>query len=392
MKILFIAPRFPYPLHKGDQLTVFRRLIEVSKHHEITLLSFSDSDSLEGVDKIKPYCTGGVYTIPYHGYLSFLVAGLRGLVSSLPFQVLLFQSGKFRHVLQKILAEQKFDLVHIFLLRMASYRNLVKDVPCVIDLVDSMSLNIERRMVFEKGIKRVIFGKELCRLIPYEKMLGRQFSQMILTAEKDKEYFGTDNITLIPSTVSVREFYPLWEKHCAKRIAFSGNLSYAPNIHAVLWFIEKVYPILVCRDIDFELVIIGKNPAADILRAVEGKERICLTGYVESMNEALNSVGIAVAPMQSGSGMQGKILEAMACGLPVITTCVGKGSIGAGTAHGLYMADTPECFAEIIIDLLKDGETIKQAGRCARRFIEENHDTEGTLNILEEIYQSAVEG
>jgi len=387
MKILFIAPRFPYPLHKGDQLTVYRRLIEVSKRHEVTLLSFFDEDIQEGLDKIKPYCKGGIYTIPHHWYFSFLSAGFHALISFMPLQVLLFQSGKFRSMLKKILTEQRIDLVHIFLLRMAPYRNFVKDIPCIIDLVDSMSLNIERRMRFEKGVKKLIFGEELRRLQRYEKIVGSQFSQMILTAEKDKAYFGTENITLIPSTVSVKEFYPIWGKHCARRIAFSGNLSYAPNIHAVLWFVEKVYPILVSRNIDFEFVIIGKNPAADILRAAKGKEHIRLTGYVESMNEALNSVGIAVAPMQSGSGMQGKILEAMACGLPVVATTIGKGSIQADESQGLYRADEPEKFAEAIIELLQDKKKINLLGKNAQVFINKEHDTDKTLDVLEGIYQ-----
>lgn len=390
MRLLFLAPRFPYPFHKGDQLTVYRRLLAVHEKHEVTLLSFSDVMNPDGMEHIQSLCRGGVHLVRHGSYAPFFYGALKGIVSSLPLQVLLFQSREFAQRLTELLRQAHFDVVHFFMLRMVPYRKHVKNIPCVIDLVDSMSLNIERRIPFEHGIKKWVFQEELRRLVRYERFIGPMFSHMMLTSEKDEAYFDADNITLIPSTISVDEFYPRMEMHEAYRIVFSGNLSYAPNIHAVLWFLHNVYPVLLRKQAVFEFVIVGKNPSPQILKAIEGKRQVCVTGYVDSMNEALNQCGVAVAPMQSGSGMQGKILEAMACGLPVVVTSLGKGAIAATETEGLFVEDTAEGFAERLILLMCDRDRLKLLGKQARGYIEQHHDTAKTNMVLEQIYQQAI--
>lgn len=390
MRLLFLAPRFPYPFHKGDQLTVYRRLLAVHEKHEVTLLSFSDAMNPDGMEHIQSLCRGGVYLVRHGSYAPFFYGALKGIVSSLPLQVLLFQSKQFTQCLTELLRREHFDVVHFFMLRMVPYRKYVRNIPCVIDLVDSMSLNIERRIPFEHGIKKRVFQEELRRLIRYERFVGQMFSHMMLTSEKDETFFDADNITLIPSTVSVNEFYPRMEMHEAHRIVFSGNLSYAPNIHAVLWFLRNVYPVLLRKQAVFEFVIVGKNPSPQILKAIEGKRQVRVTGYVDSMNEALNQCGVAVAPMQSGSGMQGKILEAMACGLPVVVTSLGKGVIAATETEGLFVEDTAEGFAKRLILLMCDRDRLKLLGKQARGYIEQHHDTAKTNMVLEQIYQQAI--
>ena len=388
--MLFLSPRFPYPVHKGDQLTVYRRLLAVHEKHEVTLLSFSDSMNPDGMEHIQSLCRGGVYLVQHGSYAPFFYGALKGIVSSLPLQVLLFQSKQFTQCLTELLRREHFDVVHFFMLRMVPYRKYVRNIPCVIDLVDSMSLNIERRIPFEHGIKKWVFQEELRRLVRYERFIGPMFSHMMLTSEKDEAYFDADNITLIPSTVSVDEFYPRMEMHDPHRMIFSGNLSYAPNIHAVLWFLQNVYPVLLKKQAVFEFVIVGKNPAPQILKAIEGKQQVRVTGYVDSMNDALNQGGVAVAPMQSGSGMQGKILEAMACGLPVVVTSLGKGAIAATETEGLFVEDTAEGFAKRLILLMCDRDRLKLLGKQARGYIEQHHDTAKTNMVLEQIYQQAI--
>lgn len=390
MRLLFLSPRFPYPVHKGDQLTVYRRLLAVHEKHEVTLLSFSDSMNPDGMEHIQSLCRGGVHLVRHGAYVPFFYGALKGIVSSLPLQVLLFQSKQLTQCLTELLRREHFDVVHFFMLRMVPYRKYVRNIPCVIDLVDSMSLNIERRIPFEHGIKKRVFQEELRRLIRYERFVGQMFSHMMLTSEKDERFFDADNITLIPSTVSVDEFYPRMEMHEAHRIVFSGNLSYAPNIHAVLWFLHNVYPVLLRKQAVFEFVIVGKNPSPQILKAIEGKRQVRVTGYVDSMNEALNQCGVAVAPMQSGSGMQGKILEAMACGLPVVVTSLGKGAIAATETEGLFVEDTAEGFAKRLILLMCDRDRLKLLGKQARGYIEQHHDTAKTNMVLEQIYQQAI--
>ena len=141
------------------------------------------------------------------------------------------------------------------------------------------------------------------------------------------------------------------------------------------------------EDIDFELVIAGKNPSNELKKQVSAYRNVWCTGYVKSMADELNKASIAVAPMKSGSGMQGKILEAMSCGLPVITTSLGKGSIGAKNKDGLFIADSPEEFVDLIGRFISNKELSRNYGEKARRYIEKNHDVNSLKNKLSKIYE-----
>lgn len=393
MNVLFIAPRFPFPLRKGDQLTVYRRLVAASKKHCITLLTFAPKREQEqvGLKKIAPYCKGGVITVKfklYEGLYRVLKAFLFG---KMPLQTALYESRLLHESLRNLLLTQKIDIVHFFLLRMDAYRIDTKGVPCVIDLIDSMTLNISRRIKFEKGWKRWGLRKELARVRRLEQHLHLNYNSMILCAEADKKFVPGKQVVLIPSTVFTDEFYPIHVEKIPKSIIFSGNMGYAPNQHAVRFFLEKVFPCLNKKDRSIVFLIAGCNPPENLLVEAEKYDNVKILGAVASMPETLNKAVISVAPMQSGSGMQGKILEAMACGLPVIATSIGKGSIEADEEDGLIVFDRPREMAEGILALIHDEERCNVLGERARQYIVSHHSNERSESIIDDIYMKLLE-
>lgn len=393
MRLLFIAPRFPYPPEKGDQLTVYRRLKVLAKYHDITLLSFIDHDfSEENLEHVRSFCKGGVYTVPFRRSIALFNLLKGSCTTFLPLQNLLYQSKIFQCTLNELLAKHTYDVAHFFLIRMAPYVSSVRKykIPCVLDMVDSMTLNLRRRIPFEKGIARWGIQYEEKRVSTYEREVHSEFDELIVCAKKDLDYIPGENISIIPSAVMTEEFFPKLASRKKHTFIFSGNLSYAPNVHAVEWFMDKVYPLLKWKDIPFSFNIIGRNPAEAIKKSVYGKADVHLVGFVPSMVDALNEASFAIAPMQSGSGMQGKILEAMACGIPVLSTSLGRGSIEANPEQGLFVADTPEEFCNHIVDLLTNKERCGCAGVAAREFIVNNHEVQLSLPILEHIYEKVI--
>ena len=283
-------------------------------------------------------------------------------------------------------------MVHFFLDRTAQYKKFIHNIPCFIDVMDSMALNMKRRALIEHGVMSYICKNEMKRLIAYEKNLSNYFNRLIAVSAIDGKYFDTPKITYIPSTVDIKKFQPYNPKKTKDNvIVFSGIMSYAPNIHAVKWFVKHVYPILHQLNVKFIFRIIGKDPTREIKRLVQGKDDIELTGYVESMCEALNSAKVSVAPMQSGSGMQGKVIEAMACGIPVVATTIGKGAVIAEHDDGLYVENEPQQFANTIAWLLGHDDERLCAGIRARKFVELHHSNEATLPILQSLYQEVAQ-
>lgn len=260
----------------------------------------------------------------------------------------------------------------------------------MIDCVDSMTLNLERRIKTERGLIKYFLKTEYRRVKKFEREISRKFLRLIVTADRDAEYLGNGNeknIDKIPVAVDIRRFFPDYAKRKKNRIIFSGNMKYYPNNQAVVWFLKEVIKRLSTGYNDFEFVIAGKNPSKEVKEIALLYENVYCTGFVDSMVDELNQASIAVAPMQSGSGMQGKILEAMSCGVPVITTTLGKGSIRAQENDGLFIADTPEEFLEEIKRLLSNNKMIYKYGMNARIYIEKNHDVSLLSNKLSEVYR-----
>src|SRR5438270_7132421 len=162
-------------------------------------------------------------------------------------------------------------------------------------------------------------------------------------------------------------------------------MSYPPNVRAARWFADECFPRV--REVvpDASFVVAGTSPAREISRLAE-RDGITVTGFVESMAAALNEGSVAVAPMLSGAGIQNKILEAMACGLPVVTTSIGLGGLDAVPGKELVVADGAEAFSDQVAALLRDRGLAEELGGNARRRVLERYTWERAGEDVEQVY------
>lgn len=389
MKILFITARFPYPPLKGDQAVVYHRLRTLSKHHEITLLTFyENAEDISGLSGLEPFCRG-IYTVKLSKFHSLMNVVWRSGLSSLPLQVLYYQSSEFERKIDSLTKSHCFDIVHAFLLRMTPYlKNLA--TPKVLELIDSMQLNLQRRLLLEPTSTRWVFREELRRVIPYESKVYELADHLIVVAHKDKEFFKASSTSVIPNGVDTEVFFPKQERIQSATVVFSGNMGYAPNIHAVKWFVEHCWGNIRLKNPEAVFVIAGGNVSSDIQR-LNNQNGIVVTGYVPSMADVLRKSTVAIAPMQSGSGIQNKILEAMACALPVVTTSLGLGSIQASHNENVFVCDAPHEFSSCVIGLLNNPDNCNMVGEKARKYVAKWHSWERAAEMVDKIYSDIVE-
>lgn len=388
MRILFVTPRFPYPLLKGDQVVPYHRLRHLSQDHEITLLTlYEREEELEGIQHLQPYCRS-VHPVRLSKLQSVVNVGLKAPFSPLPLQALYYQSQLLQSELNRIINQEKFDLIHAYLLRIAPATQNCK-IPVILDLIDSMQLNLERRIQKEHPPKKWLYKEELRRVSTYERQLGETFNQMIVVAAHDSTYIP-GNVSIVPNGVDTDLFVPAEKRTVDPKIVFSGNMGYAPNIHAVKWFVENCFDQICSAEPNVQFVIAGANPSKEVL-ALAQSTNIKVTGFVPSMVDILQQSKVAIAPMQTGSGVQNKILEAMSCELPVVTTPLGKGSLSAEPERDIIVAADPEGFSKRVIELLQDNRRSEELGKHARQFVKTRHSWAQAADLVNLVYRREIQ-
>lgn len=388
MKVLFCTARLPHPPLKGDQALAYHRARYLSQLHELHLLSFIETpEESQQVNALKPFFAS-ITLVHLPRIQSWANMALGTLNPRVPLQVSYYHSPKFALQLRHLLACHRFDLVHVFLLRMVPYlQNL--NLPTLVEFIDSMELNLERRANRASGLKRWVLHKELSRIRSYEGAAVRICDAATVVSQRDAGVLGEAKVRVIPLGVDVNLYSPAG--HAAEnRIIFSGNMSYEPNITAVQWFMDNCYVTLRQRIPEVSFTVAGANPTKGIAKLARAPG-VEVTGFVPSMVDALRRAKVAVAPMQTGSGMQFKILEAMACGLPVVTTTYGLGDIRASGGKELDVADTPSNFVDKIVRLLKAEPYRQQMGLAARQFVIHHHSWEAVGEQVNQIYSHLVQ-
>jgi glycosyltransferase involved in cell wall biosynthesis len=214
-----------------------------------------------------------------------------------------------------------------------------------------------------------------------------KYDVSILLSDNDKNYVESDKIVAVSLGVDTHIFKRYSELPDNKTIIFSGNMGYFPNEIAVIWFIEECFWMIKREIPDAKLVIVGNNPNSKI-KKIGDNHSIFVTGFVESMVSELNKAQVAITPMQSGYGMHIKILEAMACALPVITTTSGLGAIKATHEKDVIIADNASDFTRSCVKLLNDYGLAKKVGDNARDLVLKNYNWEIHVNKMEKIYES----
>ena len=386
MNILFVTARFPYPPLKGDQAILYYRLQLLSKIHNITLITFYQREKeLEHLKELNQFCVE-IITIKFNKLVSILNI-LSGVFFKLPFQVLYFRSSKFKKQMQGLLLKRNFDIIHTYTLRMAEYTKNI-NTPKIIDLIDSMQLNIERRLSADKFFLKILLREELRRLRKYENEIANIYDSSIVVSERDKDNISSKKVSIVPLGINTDIFKRYDNLPCNRTIIFSGNMSYFPNENAIIWFINNCFIKIKEKIIDAKLIIVGNNPSPRVKNFHNGKS-VLVTGYVNSMSDILNKAQIAIAPMQVGSGMQFKILEAMACELPVVTTKFGMGGIShLVDRKNIVIADSATDFSNACVELLCNYQLTIKIGKAAREVIVKKYSWELNVSKIEKCYNN----
>lgn len=298
-----------------------------------------------------------------------------------------------------------FDVAHVEHLRGARYGlHLLSrsgaggraPLPVVWDSVDSITHLFRQSSASSKKIfSRLLTRFELGRTERYEAMLAGKFDRVLVTSQNDRNAFlglpginqAGERIHVLPNGVDLEYFTPDESlPRDPNTLVISGKMSYHANVSMVLHFTNHILPLIRARRPEVRLIVVGKDPPSDIL-ALGQDANIEVTGTVDDLRPYLRRAAVAVAPLTYGAGIQNKVLEAMACGTPVVTTPRAVSALNTQPGTDLLIAGSEEEFAQAVCRLLEDSAYRERVGREGRRYVERNHRWTEIAARLEEIYQ-----
>jgi sugar transferase (PEP-CTERM/EpsH1 system associated) len=383
LKLFILLSRVPYPLEKGDKLRAFHFIKQLSKKNKIILCALNDKKlHPEAYNALNPYCEA-IYFIKLTKLRIFFNL-LRVFFNRLPLQVNYFYSRPITKKILKLIEMNKPDHLFCQLVRVAEY---IKDspIPKTIDYQDVFSKGVHRRMEKAAFYFKPFLYLEYRRLVRYEAKVFEYFNNKLIISFPDRDLIvhpKNEEITVIPNGVDTDYLKPQ-ELPKEFDIVFTGNMGYPPNINSAEYLVKKILPIVHLTMPWVKLAIAGVNPANAVLNL--RSDKVIVTGWVEDMRLYYAKSRIFIAPMQIGTGLQNKLLEAMAMKIPCITSELANSALKAKENEDILIGRSEEEYAAHIISLLSSREQVYKLTENAYAFILKNYNWDAIFEKLSDV-------
>ena len=390
MKILVVLPRFPYPLDKGDKLRAYHQIRVLSQHHEVYLFAVSHQRvPEEHLEQLRPYCKD--ICLVRSPRLANYKNVLRNYLYAKSLQIGYWDSKRARNRYKDFERQVQPDVLYSQMVRTMTWVSR-SPVPKVMDFQDALSMNTERRMDCSRGLWHYVLHFEFKMLRSSEYNSFHIFDALTIISDTDSEaipHKKNGSVRIIPNGVDFDYFQPRPEVEKDYDVVFCGNMSYEPNVRAAHFLIEKVMPCVWQQRPRTRVLLAGTSPKASVCRLAS--DRVTVSGWVPDIRQSYARARVFAAPMQTGSGLQNKLLEAMSMQVPCVTTPIANDSLHAVEGRDILVASDAAQFARHLLDLLDSSErrlTMAQAG-C--EFVHRNYSWERFGQLLEEVLQEVVE-
>ena len=405
MKLLFLTPQLPYPPHKGTSMRNLYLMRHLAQHHRIRLLSFLEEDqNAAWVSRLQALGIQ-VDMVPAPRRSSRLSRLLTTFFSPQPDMALRLASAKFADRLRALLRENSFAAVQIEGLEMAPYMKVVQEeAPGVLLVLDDHNAEyLLQRRAYEVARSSVRAWTEALysfiqwhKLRSYERAACARAQLVVTVSEPDRravESLGVKTpVAVVPNGIDPEYYARMGRKETDERrshiLVFTGTMDFRPNVDAMVWFCHRVLPLIQLQDPRVNLLIVGRNPA----RAVRWLARasITVTGAVPDVRNYLLDAQVYVVPIRIGGGVRFKMLEALASGIPVVSTSLGAEGIAAVPEEHFLLADDPQTFAQQVMRLLRDPELAQGLAARGIKLVREHYDWQHIVPHLEEAYQQCL--
>jgi glycosyltransferase involved in cell wall biosynthesis len=392
MKILFATSIYPYPPDSGYNKSLYPIIEHMAEKHDITILSFyeqSDAQHLGGIHRRTTAREINVARTKMRIWRKFTFP-FKYLLRILFSKPIIEDNPKMKKVVEALLSKENFDIIQIQHLMMAQYFVDCK-ATVVHAVMDVLSARYKKQILHDITLRDkllslfyyfiiLIYEKRAVKHITHCVMLSRQEKKRLLDAVPKYK-----NISIIRFGVRIKSRVD-FSRQTPDDILFIGSITYRPNFDAIKYFIKDIFPSIKNRVKNATLTIIGKGYEEE-LRQMAINNDIEVMGSVADISPYISSHKVFVSPIRYGGGVRVKILEAMAHGIPVVSTSLGADGISVTHKDHILLADEPQAFAQWVVTLLENPELRREIAKNAYEFVKKNHNVRSYVLQYESLYE-----
>jgi sugar transferase (PEP-CTERM/EpsH1 system associated) len=390
MKILYVCHRLPFPPKRGGKIRPFNMIRHFSTQgHKVTVCSLSRSpaEAKEG-EGIRNHCEHfEMASVSNPIQVIRMVARLPVVTpSSMGF----FYSPDLQRRIDKLLSAEKFDLIFVHCSSVAQYVENVQGIPKILDFGDMDSqkwLEYANYKPFPLSLGYRLEGK---KMEAAEKRLAKKFDMCTATTRAEWETLNSYGTALktdwFPNGVDAEYFKPDGGNYDPDTLSFIGRMDYYPNQECMFDFCRNTLPLIQARRPQAKLLIVGADPSPAV-KKLEELPGVTVTGSVPDVRPFILRSAAMVAPLNIARGTQNKILEAMAMGVPVVTSPAGAGGVDAENEAHFLVGDSPGTYADACLRIMSKPDERSRLSTSGRERMLTHHDWQASMRRLETIVE-----
>ncbi len=394
LRVLFVLPQISWPPDRGGRIVQYHLMKGIQERHDVWATALiHHPEEYQDAEEWKKECPNlEVFEARPKWSLSLM---FKALFSPIPYKVHRFYQPEMAGWVQHCIRENHIDVVHCHNFYTAQYVTGDESSARVLYKENFESLVLERFVKESRHpwLLRQAARRQVSRTRRYEINVCKNFHQVIHISEEDRKKFGACHpkapLDVVEPGIDLEYYKPSTRPPQPHRVVFTGAMNYFPNVDAVHFFCESIWPLVRQTIPEAEFFIVGQRPE-DSVQALHGKNGVTVTGRVEDIRESVHKGAVYVSPLRVGGGIKLKMLEALALGKAVVTTPIGIEGLKVNPGKHLLSRESPEAFAGAVIQLLKQEEQRKQMEGNARAWAEAHGGWERAVEKLEANYYRAV--
>jgi sugar transferase (PEP-CTERM/EpsH1 system associated) len=392
MRIFFICRRVPFPPDRGDKIATFNQVRHLSARHEVHVLCLADGAAdLRNISGLREYATS-VSAVPV-SQLTIRLRALAALLDGQPLSVAALNSAELHAAILRKFAELPPDLIIVYSCNVAQFAEHFPGVPRIMQFGDLDSLKWRQYAERSRIPLKWIYALEEKRLLAYERYIAHSFSHALVHTEAEKRDFrrliSGVPVAVVGNGVDLDYFRSAGVAKQPASIVFTGVMDYRPNVDAVIWFCHEILPTIRAVIPDANFTICGSRPVRAV-RQLAKLTGVTVTGSVPDTRPYLDRAEVFVAPLRIARGVQNKLLEALAMGLPCVASTAAWNGTAIPNEAGIVATDDAKQFAANVIDLLLNPIWRAEMGRRARAVMEADYRWETQMARLDQVIAAAI--